>query len=176
MLELMMHCHYLIAPEYVRVGMPEVTLPVIPGMEGCHWILRKSSAENTNAMLEMLLNGRQISAKQAVGYLVDYSGTFTECLSVIGDILRNDAKALPKRKIIEEALTHIEAAVRQVPLSDNQQIREAQTEIADCVIASCSATADEALLLQSKVSARFIAGKLFRKGKIGIEYDKTYQN
>ena len=37
MLELMMHCHVLIAVEGAQLGMPEVTLPVVPGMEGCHW-------------------------------------------------------------------------------------------------------------------------------------------
>jgi hypothetical protein len=33
MLELMMHCHYLLAVEDAVLGMPEVTLPVVPGME-----------------------------------------------------------------------------------------------------------------------------------------------
>ena len=33
-LELFMHCHYLISRDDAVLGMPEVTLPVVPGMEG----------------------------------------------------------------------------------------------------------------------------------------------
>ena len=43
-LELLMHCHYLVAVEDALLGMPEVTLPVVPGMEGCHWPFRKATA------------------------------------------------------------------------------------------------------------------------------------
>ena len=41
MLELMTHCHFVLALDSVQLGMPEVTLPVVPGMEGCHWAFRK---------------------------------------------------------------------------------------------------------------------------------------
>ena len=44
MLELLMHCHYLVAVDDAALGMPEVTLPVVPGMEGCHWPFRKAAA------------------------------------------------------------------------------------------------------------------------------------
>src|SRR5262249_18586873 len=44
MLEMAVHCHYLVAVEDARLGWPEVTLPVVPGMEGCHWPYRCSSS------------------------------------------------------------------------------------------------------------------------------------
>lgn len=176
MLELMMHCQYLIAPDYVKFAMPEVTLPVIPGMEGCHWVLRKTNTDNHSKMLEMLLHGQQINARQALGFLVDSSGTMNDCLAMTKNILENGDTALPKRKIIENAIPHIASEIEKIKWSENPQILSAQKEIAGCVIASCSATADEALQIQAKVSAQFMSGQLFRKGKIGIEYDKFSKN
>ena len=44
-LELMLHCHFVVAVDDASLGMPEVTLPVVPGMEGCHWPLRKVGSE-----------------------------------------------------------------------------------------------------------------------------------
>jgi len=51
MLELLMHCHYLIAVEGAQLGMPEVTLPVVPGMEGCHWPFRKADPSDHKKLL-----------------------------------------------------------------------------------------------------------------------------
>ena len=45
MLELMSHCHYLVAVDDAAMGFPEVTLPVVPGMEGCHWPFRRTDGE-----------------------------------------------------------------------------------------------------------------------------------
>ena len=42
MLELLMNCHPLVAVEDARLGWPEVSLPVVPGMEGCHWPFRRA--------------------------------------------------------------------------------------------------------------------------------------
>lgn len=176
MLELMMHCQYLIAPEQVKFAMPEVTLPVIPGMEGCHWVLRKTSTDKHSKMLEMLLHGKQINAKQAEGFLVDFTGTTNECLSMTKNILENGDIVLPKRKIKEEAMPQITSEIEKMIWSENPQILSAQKEIADCVIAACSTTVDEALSIQAKVSAKFMSGQLFRKGKIGVEYDKISNN
>ena len=67
MLELMMHCHYLVAVEDADLGFPEVTLPVIPGMEGCHWPFRKADAEHRPKLLRLLLEGRSIRATETVG-------------------------------------------------------------------------------------------------------------
>jgi len=176
MLELMMHCHYLIAPEQVKFAMPEVNLPVIPGMEGCHWVLRKTEKSKRGQMLEMLISGKQINASQALGYLVDFTGNMQECLEMTGKLLSNDNPPLPKRKIIETSMPEVASDFEKLSWSDNAQVLAAQKEIADCVIASCSASVKDALGIQSKLSARFMSGQLFRKGKIGAEYDKISQN
>lgn len=176
MLELMMHCHYLIAPEHVKFAMPEVTLPVIPGMEGCHWVLRKTEKNNRHRMLEMLLEGKQRNAKQVHGFLVDYTGSLNDCLQMSRKLMAEGELVLPKRKVVEISIQDVSFELGKTKWSDNPHLLAAQKEIAECVIASCSTTVDEALQVQAKVSAKFISGQLFRKGKIGVEYDKITQN
>ena len=80
MLELLIHCHYLLAVESASLGMPEVTLPVVPGMEGCHWPFRKADREHWPRLLEMLLTGRPVRAADAVGWLVDDAGDLEHTL------------------------------------------------------------------------------------------------
>ncbi|NIN73072.1 MAG: hypothetical protein GTO46_14320, partial [Gemmatimonadetes bacterium] len=69
MLELLMHCHYLLALEGAELGMPEVTLPVVPGMEGCHWPFRKADHQHWPKLVELLLTGKTVKAGEAVGWL-----------------------------------------------------------------------------------------------------------
>lgn len=176
MLELMMHCQYLIATDQVRFAMPEVTLPVIPGMEGCHWVLRKTDKNNRSKMLEMLLHGQQINANQANGFLVDFSGTMNDCLAMTKKILLEGEKVLPKRVVEGEAIHDIANDILKINLSEIPHVQAAQKEIADCVLAACATNVEDALLVQAKVSAKFMSGQLFRKGKIGSEYDKINQN
>ncbi|MEE9190652.1 MAG: hypothetical protein V3U16_07770, partial [Candidatus Neomarinimicrobiota bacterium] len=73
-LELLLHCHYLVSLDKAVLGMPEVTLPVIPGMEGCHWPFRKADSENWPKLVHLLLSGESVPASKAVGWLVDYAG------------------------------------------------------------------------------------------------------
>ncbi|MCO5254965.1 MAG: enoyl-CoA hydratase-related protein [Bacteroidetes bacterium] len=176
MLELMMHCQYLIAPTQVKFAMPEVTLPVIPGMEGCHWVFRKTSKDEHSVMLDMLMHGKQVNAQQAQGFLVDYTGSLQECLVMTKNILAKGDAALTKRSVVKEAMPHIASEIEKVNWSDNPLIQSAQKEIADCIIAACSANMEDALQVQAKVSAKFMSGQLFRKGKIGLEYDKMINN
>jgi len=55
------------------LGMPEVTLPVVPGMEGCHWPSEGRYVAVAQAG-RMLLSGAPVKAKDAVGWLIDYAG------------------------------------------------------------------------------------------------------
>lgn len=175
MLELVMHCHYLIAPDYVKFAMPEVNLPVIPGMGGCHWTLRKTEKSNRSKMLELLLQGKNINAIEASGFLVDFTGSLEECLLMTSRVLEEGDAALPKRVVLKTSLQEIKTDLDDINWSDNPQILAAQKEISECVIATCSTSLDEALTVQSKLSAKFMSGQLFRKGKIGAEYDKISQ-
>lgn len=176
MLELMMHCHYLVAPESVKFAMPEVNLPVIPGMEGCHWVLRKTEISQRKRMLEMLLNGHQINSTQALGFLVDFTGSLQECLQMANRMVTNGDGIPTRRKVEESSLPDLSSEINALVCSENPLVLAAQKEIAECVLASCAVSAEDALQVQSKFSAEFMSGQLFRKGKIGVEYDKISQN
>src|SRR5207244_9364459 len=80
MLELIMHCHYVVAVDDARFGWPEVTLPVVPGMEGCHWPFRRAPREQWPRLLRMLLSGDPVAAPDAVGWLIDYAGPLEDAL------------------------------------------------------------------------------------------------
>ena len=96
-LELMVHCHYLVAEENANLGMPEVTLPVIPGMEGCHWPLRKMKSENYKDFMKFILSGKTVKAKDSVGWLVDYAGTMEDSIKMAMKIAKwksqNDSRS-----------------------------------------------------------------------------------
>ncbi|MBN1238975.1 MAG: enoyl-CoA hydratase/isomerase family protein [Gammaproteobacteria bacterium] len=61
-LELALACHYRIAASGTRVGLPEVTLGIIPGAGGTQRMPRLIGVEKT---IELVLSGRPIDAAQA---------------------------------------------------------------------------------------------------------------
>ena len=62
-LELAMACHYRVAVESARLGLPEVTLGIIPGAEGTQRLPRLVGVEKA---LDMGLTGRPIAASDAL--------------------------------------------------------------------------------------------------------------
>jgi 3-hydroxyacyl-CoA dehydrogenase len=62
-LELAMACHYRVAVESARLGLPEVTLGIIPGAEGTQRLPRLVGVEKA---LDMGLTGRPITARDAL--------------------------------------------------------------------------------------------------------------
>ncbi|MBI2259392.1 MAG: enoyl-CoA hydratase/isomerase family protein [Flavobacteriia bacterium] len=173
MLELMMHCHYLIANENLTIAMPEITLPVVPGMEGCHWVIRKTKDKDREKMFKLLLGGKQIKANEGLGWLVDFTGNTEKCLQKAWEILNKGEKALSMRKIDTKALK----SVTFKEISKSIQINpEAAEVIARCIHESCSTDLEKAIHVQAKISADFMVSKWCRKGKIGVEFDKVEQN
>ena len=69
--------------------MPEVTLPVVPGMEGCHWPLRKAKPEDHAKIVRMLLGGQPVRAKDAVGWLIDFAGPMDAALKTVWQLASN---------------------------------------------------------------------------------------
>ena len=61
-LEIALACHYRVAEPATRLGMPEVTLGIIPGAGGTQRLPRLIGAENA---LELILSARPVDAAQA---------------------------------------------------------------------------------------------------------------
>ncbi|MEK7722173.1 MAG: enoyl-CoA hydratase/isomerase family protein, partial [Elusimicrobiota bacterium] len=170
-LELLMHCHYLVSVEEAGLGMPEVTLPVVPGMEGCHWPFRKTAPEKWPDLLRLLLTGNPVRAKEAVGWLVDYAGPVDKCLQTAWKILTGADHTVARRKVKEVALKKLPKDIVP-PDSENNAVEAGRKAILECIQASCAVTSSEALLIQAKHSAGFMASPACQNGRIGVELKK----
>jgi enoyl-CoA hydratase/carnithine racemase len=166
-LELMLHCHYVVAVDGAALGFPEVTLPVVPGMEGCHWPMRRTDADGRKKVLNMLLSGAPVKAKDAVGWLIDSAGSMEETLQTAMKIVSGGDHGLKKRALEEGAL---DSVPEDVPGLAADPAREA---ISKCVQDSCASPLDKALEIQSKHSADFMVSKYCTGGVIGGIYKKV---
>jgi 3-hydroxyacyl-CoA dehydrogenase len=62
-LETAMACHYRVALPSAKLGLPEVSLGLLPGAGGTQWAPRLIGVE---AALELMINGKPVSAEQAL--------------------------------------------------------------------------------------------------------------
>jgi enoyl-CoA hydratase/carnithine racemase len=161
MLELFLHCHYLVCTEDALLGMPEVTLPVVPGMEGCHWAFRKVQPVDYERLFELLLTGRPVAAKDAVGWLADYAAPLEEALKKTWMIAKGADHGLRRREVDPKALDVATAARAAAPSEP------AAKAIHDCIVQSCRATLAGSLDIQARHSAAFMITTHCRRGAIG---------
>ncbi len=173
MLELMMHCHYLVAVEGAALGMPEVTLPVVPGMEGCHWMFRRSTSDHWPKALYLLLSGMSVKADKTLGWLIDYTGSIEDSLQTVWKIATGGDHGLQQRPLVEGVLTGVPNDVSGLPAPDGELAEAAHKAIVDTVQQSCGATLADALVIQIRHSAEFMISQACQKGQIGTEYTKT---
>jgi len=166
MLELMMHCHYLVSVDDAQLGMPEVTLPVIPGMEGTHWALRKVESAQMPKLVELLLSGRSVKAENAEGWLIDYAGSMEDSLKKVGKIITGGDHGLSKRGVRTNPV-EVPKDVSGLPPAAGPANEAARKALMDCIQASCSVPLSQALEVQAKHSAGFMVTKLCQKGVIG---------
>ena len=171
-LELLMHCHYLVAVEDAVLGMPEVTLPVVPGMEGCHWPFRKADRTQWPRLVRMLLTGAPVSARDAMGWLIDYSGPTRESLAMVWSLASGGVSGVPMRELDEGILQGIPVNVG-VAVSDSPATEAARKAIMHSIRDSCGVALSEALDVQAKHSADFTVTSFCREGSIGAEHLKT---
>ena len=171
-LELLMHCHYLVATNGVKLGMPEVTLPVVPGMEGCHWPFRKAKPEDWPKLFKLLLIGNQVKAEDTIGWLCDFTGTQEEALEMAWNLANEDNHGLTLRTVDDKAITGIPSDV-QLPAPDNAGMKAARKAIMDTIQDSCDVPIGEALSIQSRHSANFMITNHCKKGAIGAAFNQV---
>ncbi|MBI4676351.1 MAG: hypothetical protein HY748_02085 [Elusimicrobia bacterium] len=172
-LELLMHCHYLVARSEAELGMPEVTLPVVPGMEGCHWPFRKASPDQWPRLLDLLLTGSPVRAGAATGWLVDYAGPLEDALAAAWQIATEGRRGLARRKLRAGGLKGMRLTDGGGHGPGGPAVLAARKAILDCVRESCAKPLPEALLVQARLCADFMGSDLCRKGGIGAERAKA---
>lgn len=111
--ELAMACDIRIASVRARMGMPEVTLGVIPGFGGTQRLAR---LVGVGKALEILATGRQLDAEEAkciglVNEVTEPENLISRCLDIAEHVTANSASAitLAKQAVLagsEMAITH----------------------------------------------------------------------
>ena len=173
MLELLMHCHYLVAVDGAELGMPEVTLPVVPGMEGCHWPFRRVAPEDWPRLLELLLGGRSVQASETVGWLADFVGGLDDALQIAYTIASGGDHSLAMRGLEEGSLDGVAEALPDLAAVSDPGMEAGRKAILDTVRAATSATLGEALDIQARHSGGFMISDACRQGVIGTAWQKT---
>jgi enoyl-CoA hydratase/carnithine racemase/3-hydroxyacyl-CoA dehydrogenase len=171
-LELLLHCHYLIAVDGASLGMPEVTLPVVPGMEGCHWPFRKTAAEHWPRLLALLLEGRPVQARDAQGWLVDRAAPLDDALALVWRLASGAGGEVPRRAVAEGVLADVAASLPSLRDVDAGG-EAARKAILASVQGSCGVPLSEALAVQARHSGAFMASPECLAGAIGSAYKRT---
>ena len=173
MLELLMHCHHLVAVDDARLGWPEVTLPVVPGMEGCHWPFRRSPRDAWPRLVRMLLTAETVRARDAVGWLTDHAAPMDEALRTAWTLAMAGERAVPRRQVEAGSLDGVIADLAGLPEPGNADEAEVRRAFLRCIEDSCRARADDALMVQARHAAEFLSSPACRAGRVGAERART---
>ncbi|GGH72878.1 putative enoyl-CoA hydratase [Compostibacillus humi] len=116
-LELAMACHIRIVTENAKLGLPELTLGIIPGFAGTQRLPRYVGKDKA---YEMILTGNPITGKEAYHY-----GLATKVVEE--NELHNVAKAMAER-IASMSKPAVQRVMRLVALTENEPIEKGMTE------------------------------------------------
>src|SRR5262249_56002621 len=114
MLEPLIQWHYVVAVDAARFGGPEVSLRVVPGMEACHWPMRRAPRERWPRIVQMLLTGEQVRARDAVGWLIDAAAPMDDAIRITWELVSGAAK-LPRRGLETFALAGVSIDTAGLP-------------------------------------------------------------
>jgi enoyl-CoA hydratase len=172
-LELLVHCHYLVAVDDAQFGLPEVTLPVVPGMEGCHWTFRKAAKADWPKLVQVLLSGRSVRATEAQGWLCDFAGPLEQALATAWKIASGGDHRVVRRKVEPGALQGVPTTVPGLAAADGPAQEAARKAIMDTVQAACGVPLAEALAVQARHSGAFMVSPACLGGVVGADFQKT---
>ena len=171
MLELFLHCHHVVVADGVSLGFPEVTLPVVPGMEGCHWPFRRAGRESWGKLLDLLLSGKPVRAAAAAGWLIDVAAPLDAALAAAWR-LASEGGAV-RRPLAEGALAGLREALPEPGETGEAAADAGRRAIWETVVAAGSVPLGEALEVQSRHSAAFMTSKACRGGVVGTAAAKA---
>lgn len=97
-LELAMAAHFRVASDNAKMGLPEVTLGLIPGYGGTQ---RLPQLVGKGRAMEMIMTGAMITAEEAktyglVNHVVDQENLILMCEKLATKIVRNSSQAISK--------------------------------------------------------------------------------
>ena len=97
-LELAMACHFRVASENAKMGLPEVSLGVIPGYGGTQ---RLPQLIGKGRAMEMIMTAGMVTAQEAyrtglVNHVVPEGELLDHCISVANKIIKNSPYAIGK--------------------------------------------------------------------------------
>ena len=170
-LELLSHCHYLVAVDSADLGMPEVGLPVVPVMEGCHWFFRKAAPEAWPQVLAMLLDGKPVKAGKAMGWLADFAGPLDGAIKAAWAIASGESP-VARRAVDGKALAGLPAEVPGLP-AGNAKVEAGRRAILDAVRESAAAPLADALAVQAGHAGRFLGHPSCKSGSVGTAFAKS---
>ncbi len=117
-LELAMSCHFRIASENAKMGLPEVSLGVIPGYGGTQ---RLTQLVGKGKAMEMIMTAGMISADEANQYGLVNHVTTQEELMILAEKIAN--------KIMKNSLVAISSAIKAVNSNFNKTVNGYDVEI-----------------------------------------------
>ena len=117
-LELAMSCHFRIASENAKMGLPEVSLGVIPGYGGTQ---RLTQLIGKGKAMEMIMTAGMISADEANQYGLVNHVTTQEELMILAEKIAN--------KIMKNSLVAISSAIKAVNSNFNKTVNGYDVEI-----------------------------------------------
>lgn len=128
-LELAMACHFRVASDNAKMGLPEVSLGVIPGYGGTQ---RLTQLAGKGRAMEMIMTAGMIDANKALNYgLVNHVVPQEELLELCDTLAA---------KIIKNSPVAISAAIRAVNANFKNGVNGYQTEITE--FGNCFGTED----------------------------------
>jgi enoyl-CoA hydratase/carnithine racemase len=174
MLELLLHCHYVLSVADANLGFPEVTLPVVPGMEACHWPFRRARPADWPRLCALLLGGQPVRGEHAAGWLIDQAGALNEMLSLAWSLAHGEAR-MTKRPLVDGPLSGVAEATTLPEASDDAGPEVARRAIRDAILAATAVPLGEALEVQARHSAGFFGTAACRRGVVGSAWSKTVE-
>lgn len=128
-LELAMACHFRIASNNAKLGLPEVTLGVIPGYGGTQ---RLAQLVGKGRAMEMILSAQMIDAQKALNYgLVNHAVEQSELLELANAIAQ---------KIAQNSSTAVAKAIECINANYQYDVNGFEVEIKN--FGACFGTAD----------------------------------
>ncbi len=141
-------------------------------MEGCHWPFRRTDDEGRKRLLGMLLSGRPVQGADAVGWLVDASGTTEECLRTAWALATDGDHGLQRRPLETGSVANVPTDVAGLS-AGAPELEAARKAIVDCVQGSCGVELADAVDVQSRHSADFMVTETCRRGRVGAEANRV---